>query len=109
MKHTRGECQALRILRAIIEGSAEEFPQAWNAGAELLRSLRLPANTGQVGHPLRMCNVDQLRLVAALDAEGKLTQEQIAARVGLTRAAVCYHLRPSAAMLRAIVDKGAAA
>lgn len=108
----RGECEALRILRAIIESDASTvtgdrmLQRGLADGRKLLQSLRIPRGHKQAGRPATITTPSLLRTVARLDAEGR-TYAQIAKETGLNRHSVRHHLKPSAAMLAAMTEDAA--
>jgi DNA invertase Pin-like site-specific DNA recombinase len=98
MTDTR-ECEALRILRAILEGGPEELPAAMARGRQLLRTMRGP----RTGRLLRAVTPAQLREIARRRADRE-TEHAIAAALGLNRGIVHHHLRPSQAMQDALLE-----
>jgi DNA-binding CsgD family transcriptional regulator len=103
----RGECEAIRLLRLIVEGNDGDLFRAIDEAKLLLRALRTPKNLSPVGRRVSAVTVEQLRQMAQLDAEGKLTQQEIADRLGVNRYNVNHHLRPSKAMLAALLEDAA--
>lgn len=101
--HAHGECEALRLLREIVEGRDEYLPAAIAQAKALLRSYRVSPRYRTNGRPLTLSHA-QLREIARLDGEARYTQAQIAAKVGTSRAQVAHHLRPSSAMLAALLE-----
>jgi len=123
-KIERGECEAIRLLRLMVECSysflsdfeaeqcgtqggkeafegAENFVSARRRAWRLLRSWELP-DGGRVWK-MRRYSYAQLREVARLHAEG-LSTCAIAKRVGMTHWSVHYHLGPSGSMQAAMLD-----
>lgn len=103
---TPGEPEALAICRRLAEipGNSLSFAQlAIQAEAQaLIRTLRLRPGQHQAGHPCRI-PPDKLRRISQLHARG-MTQQQIADRLDLNRHQVKHHLKPSAAMIAAMID-----
>ena len=91
----RRECEAIRLLRCIVDGDTSAIGKARN----LLRAFIGPINQ-RTGRPACV-TYEQLRAMARLYAEG-LTQRDIATKVNTSRHNVCHHLKPSAAMLAAM-------
>lgn len=105
--HIKGECEAFRLLRIIISGTDEEVLLAKMASCRLLHGLRQPKNMPPIGRPLGVVTTSQLREIARLDAQGGLSQRDIALAVGVKRANVSHHLRPSKAMMAAMLQNAA--
>jgi len=105
MKHQRGECEALRLLRAIVEGNSAEAVLAMGQARQLIKIFHRP---GHHPHPLRKITQDQLREIAQLDAMNWPSQ-RIADKIGIHRRAVTYHLKPSGAMFDAMLGAPEAA
>lgn len=93
------ECEAIRLLRAIVEGGDPELPGAIAQAKQLLRRLRQP----RTGRDLRAVTPAQLREIARLRGEGK-TEHEISGLTGVKRWAVHYHIRPSASMEDALLE-----
>ena len=106
MKHQRGECEALRLLRQLVEGDDQQMARALAAARPFLRRMRGPAYCGRTAG----CKItrQQLRTIAELDGQ-HWTQQAIADRLGIKRASVHYHLRPSAPMIEALLETNQAA
>lgn len=98
-----GECEAIRLLQVIVHGSPEEVAAATKLAQKLIRSLALLKYMKPMGRPLSVLTPAELRKIALLDAHGLYTEEKIAELVGTTRDNVHYHLKPSAAMLAALL------
>jgi len=99
----RGECEALRIIRAIAAASLSDISAlaaAHRAACALRRSLRLPQGQKQSGRPLTVITPHTLRRIASAHAKG-LNFSIIADQLGISRGNVRHHLKPSAAMLAA--------
>jgi len=124
-KIERGECEAIRLLRVMVECSysflsdfeAQMAGTKWEASGfeaavgfvsarrrahRLLASWALPV--GKKPLPMRRYTYAQLREVARLHAEGKSTCA-IARETGMTHWSVHYHLGPSGSMIAAMVDE----
>lgn len=103
-QHARGEAEAIRILREILESPADtiegdrRLQRAMADGKKLLRLLRLQPQCKQTGRPVTRVTPQQLREISRLDAKG-WSQNKIAAEVKTSRDLVRHHLKPSAAML----------
>jgi DNA-binding transcriptional ArsR family regulator len=106
---TRGECEALRLLKRILDIHTAQASSAYVSGEmtrcllsadALMRSLRLPMGAKQSGRPLTVTKPATLRRIASLHAQG-MNFSQIADATGISRGNVRHHLKPSAAMLNA--------
>jgi hypothetical protein len=106
-RHTPGECEAFRLLRAIVSGGYTEAFLAAQEARKLLDSLRVLKNQKPVGRPICAVTAEQLREIARLDSERVLSQNEIALLVGVSRANVAHHLRPSKAMMDAMLQGAA--
>lgn len=104
MSHTRGECEAIRLLREILEHE-DGRAHAMEAGRRLLKSLRLPPGALAQGRKCSRVSQAQLREIARLDAEG-LTDTQIHRETGVPRYLVRHHRAGSSAMLDALLEVG---
>lgn len=96
------ECEAIRVLRLIVEGQDEQLPAARAEARRLLHAWRVP----RTGRLVRTITPEQLRTIAKLRTERK-TEHQIAGLVGVPRWTVHYHLRPSQAMQDAMMEAAA--
>jgi len=104
MSHPRGECEAIRLLRKVLdqEQTGREWEDAMAAGRDFLQRLNGPAFCGRT----RGCKIsrEELREIARLDGL-HWTQQAIADRLGIKRASICYHLKPSGPMLDALLTR----
>lgn len=108
-KSTPGECEALVILKQLADlpvtanlrlEQAGRIYEIRNQAHALVRALQL--RTAQVGHPCRT-PAATLRRISQLHVRG-MTHQQIADSQGLSRDSVRHHLKPSPAMLAALLD-----
>lgn len=104
VRHQRGECEALRLLRAIVEGNDAAMFLAIADAQKFLKSLRRSKGQLQMGRKLSRVTPEQLREISRLDSLRTKTQGEIAKDVGVPRPLVSHHLKPSKAMLSALLD-----
>lgn len=103
--HIRGECEALRLLRAIVADPTNAA--ALSSAKRLLDSFHVQKNMKPVGRKLSVATHFQLLQIAELDANGRLSQTEIGRLVGMSRASVAHHLKPSKSMLFALTEAAA--
>lgn len=94
------ECEAIRLLRIIVEGNDAELGAAIEQARRLLSALRAP----RTGRRLSVVTPTLLREIARQRSEGR-TEHEIAQAVGIDRRLLHYHLRPSQAMQDAMMEQ----
>lgn len=109
MSHTavQGECEAIRLLSAIVYGDAAAQARAVKSARDLLRGLTLQPGFKPCGRILTKLSPDQLLEASRMHAQGH-TQATIARRLGVKWHCINHHLKPSAAMIDALVEAGRA-
>lgn len=104
---TLAEPEALRLLRAIVEGAPDKADAAFAAARNLLRGLRGGPNIEKaMGRHLSVVSPAQLREIARRAATGD-GPTQIGRDLGIARGNVEHHLRPSKAMIAAMLLEAA--
>jgi hypothetical protein len=105
IQHIRGECEAFRLLRALVSDPSNA--STLSSARRFLDSFRVQKNMRPVGRPLGAVTLAQLRQIAELDAAGNHSQKEIGSLVGVARTNVAHHLKPSKAMLFALLETAA--
>lgn len=94
--HSYAEPEAIRLLRALVDGDERHIGQAITEAKHFLRHLTTYGDTRPSGRQLSKVNDHQLREMARRAPH--FTKTQIARDLGLDRDLVQYHLKPSKAM-----------
>lgn len=94
--HSYAEPEAIRLLRALVDGDERHIGQAITEAKLFLRQLRPYADTRPNGRQLHRVSPEQLREMARRAPH--FSKTQIARDLGVARDLVQHHLKPSKAM-----------
>jgi len=94
--HSYAEPEAIRLLRALVDGDERHYLQALTDARRSLRQVERQTDTRPTGRQLSSVTPEQLRIIA--QRAPYQTQTKIARDLGIKLANVQHHLKPSKAM-----------